>query len=137
MKKYLVVALIATGLFVSACGGVGGANPVVTVTATQTQTVAPVPTEPTLEDKEYMFLETMRNSGISWLMDANPNDLLDLARQTCQILDNGYTVNELVEALAQGFVNDGLTNDPELYEGTGMIIGSSIAIFCPEYGNQI
>ena len=135
MKKYFVVALVAAGLLISACGGgVGGSNPTVTVTATQEP--APFPTEPTVADKEYMFLETMRNSGITWLMVADSDQLLSLAMQTCQILDSGYTVDQLIEELATGFVNDGLTNDPELYEGTGMLIGASVAVFCPEYGTQ-
>ena len=137
MKKYFVVALVAVGVLLSACGGgIGGQTSTVTVTATPTPDPFPLITEPTLADKEYMFLETVRNSGVTWLMVADSNELLDLARQTCQILDSGYTVDELIQTVAEGFVNDGLTNDPELYEGTGFLIGASVAAFCPQYGNQ-
>lgn len=139
MKKYFVVSLVAAGVLLSACGaGIGGQTNTVTVTATPTAVPQPipVPTEPTVADKEYMFLETMRNSGITWLMAADTNQLLDLAYQTCQILDSGYTVDELIQGLAENFVNDGLTNDPELYEGTGILIGASVAIFCPQYGYE-
>ena len=140
MKKYFVVALVAVGVLVSACGaGIGGQTNTVTVTATPTALPQPIPlpTEPTVADKEYMFLETMRNSGVTWLMVADTDQLLDLAYQTCQILDSGYTVDELVQALATGFAEDGMGNDPELYEGTGFLIGASVAAFCPQYGYQI
>lgn len=138
MKKYIITALVAAGLLLTGCGA-GASTVTVTSTETKTETATPLPfpTEPTVADKEYMFLETVRNSGITWLMVADADQLLDLGYQTCQILDSGYTVDELIQALAMGFVEDGMGSDPELYEGTGFLIGASVAAFCPKYGYQI
>ena len=137
MKKYLVAAVVATGLLISACGGAGGASPVVTVTATQTETAQPVQTQPTTEDQDYMFLEAIRNSNITWLMQANTSDLLDLAHQACNILDSGVTLDQLIAGLAQSFVEQGMTSDPELYRGTGFLLAAAVNVYCPQYGNQI
>ena len=126
MKKIILIAVAVIAL----AGCSTATTPVSTVTVTQ-QAPAPTQTQ-SLDDK---VLEVLRSQGNSYLNNASDAQLLDLSSQICPILNNGVTVRQLLVQLANQFATDNA--DPELVSAAGIIVGVSVAAYCPQYSDQV
>lgn len=129
MKRKLLIGilLLATASTMAACG--------TTSTPSSTVTITQAPDTPTPEpmSKEDVFLTALRTSGNSYLESADSSDLLDVGYETCNMLDQGYTVDQLVYALA----SSGNFTTTESQQAVGFVLGAAVSVFCPEYGYQI
>ena len=92
---------------------------------------APAP-EPVYTDEDY-FITEVRSSGNRYVDNASDYDLLDIGRQTCSLLDDGYTIDDIITYLVAN--ND--SNSTSFLEFEGIVIGAAVRNLCPEYTNQI
>ena len=130
-KTMSAIALSAIALFgLAACSS--EATPAPTVTVTQK---APTPTqEPALTTEDY-YIQNLRSFG-NYYVEANSDaTLIDTAYSVCTDLDSGYTVTDIVSEILLSPEFD--ATDSEAVEYVGLIIGASVAAFCPEYTYQI
>lgn len=129
MKKttLLIGGVLAGSLLLTGCAS--GSS--YTRPAPEDTYVAPEP-EPVYTDEDY-FVAEIRYSGNSYAANPSDSDLIDVGRQTCSLLDDGYTVMEIATYL----VENGDSNDPEFYEFEGIVVGSAVRNLCPEYTYQI
>jgi PBP1b-binding outer membrane lipoprotein LpoB len=124
-NKLIAGSLIAlSALFLAGCSNTSSA-PV------ETQTVYVEPSQPavpelTVEEQYILHINSFDNYYISTTSDA---DLVSLGKQTCTVLDSGYTIEELVNDFA---TSSSFTEDAQ-FEFIGLVIGSGIKFFCPEY----
>lgn len=123
-KSVKVAAVLAASLFVlSACGS-SDAAPTVTVTEEM----------PTYESTpEQNYLDSLRATGNQFALSSSDADLINVGYQACEVLDSGYTLDELVTEL----VMSGNYTTTEETEFVGMTIGAAIREFCPHHSWQV
>ena len=82
---------------------------------------------PPQESKSEMYLDLVRDEYSE--LDSVPDRLLlDLAKNTCDLLDAGGTTDDLFNA------TQGTGIETEM---AGFVTGSAIGIFCPEYADSL
>ena len=72
------------------------------------------------------FIDRLDEGGIAY---SSESAATKAGRSVCDVLDEGYSVNQAAYAAADG-------TGYSLYEA-GFIVGASVYAYCPEYGNQI
>lgn len=134
IKKYIiaggaVVALVLAGIV----GGSISSNNSAKETPTPDYTVVePEPVEPISLDEQYLFAVHYADN---YIVESNTDaDLIAIGKQTCDTLDTGLTVQDLMFALVADA--DGSESDA-YWEFAGIIIGAGVATYCPEYSYQI
>lgn len=132
MKKYIsiVAALFALTFVLGACSTNSGTpQPTVTVTQEPTDTYEP----PTVYSDEEEFIYDMRSVD-NWIINENTDAaLIELGWGVCDVLDTGYTVEDIVyELVGSGTV----ATDAEI-EFAGTLIAAAILDLCPEYSWQV
>jgi hypothetical protein len=147
MKKLFAIAGSALLIVVlAACSGGSSSapspDPTVTVTATPTPTVTvtakPTPTKtskpkPPAVSKETRFLNAVNGSGNYYAANNSNASILQVGQETCRLLDNGYTVNDVVAEL-EASVDQ---SDSEFVEFEALVIYHAVTILCPEYRYQL
>lgn len=130
-----LITLLAVGMLALAGCGNSEAAPQVTVTETvdswsDTDTGTNSGGELSSEDA---FLFELSLSGNYLIESMSDYDLLDLGWSTCETLDSGVSLLELVDAfvMSGNFVTDAET------EYVGLVIGASIRNLCPQHEWQI
>lgn len=113
-----IVALALAG-----CSSSASPAPTVTVTETQAPQVS----------KEDAFMASLQSSGNVYLENMSRADALKIAHNTCDLLNQGYTLYDIVEVLA----NSGNFTTADEQQAVGYILGAGIQVFCPEYSYQI
>lgn len=131
----VLVAVLTTSL--TACEDNGSEPRAETVTISASpQPSAQEPTQgPTQEgeDKESMealFIETVRDEYPE--LAGNEESELLLAKSTCKALESGATVRAVFEAAARE-----ANGDSEVAGYLGFVMGVGIAVFCPEYADEL
>lgn len=129
-KQKLIIGAAVVGvlLFGVAIGNSSKNN----TSAPSSQSQVTEPPAPTYSDEDY-FLAEVRSSGNAYVANADDASLISIGKQTCGLLDDGYTVLEIATYL----VENGTSNDSEFYEFEGIVMGAGIRNFCPEYSGQI
>lgn len=90
-----------------------------------------VPIEPSMSAED-MYLRDVHAQNNPDLEDETDRDLLNIGYETCNVLDQGYTVEELVLYL----LSEGNPSDAEI-KYQSIIIGNAIEYLCPEYLDQV
>ena len=126
MKKTALVAAFAA-LLLAGCSTTSSSDTVDTVADNfQTQDYqAPVQTP------EEQYLEDVKAQNNADLMDESDYDLLNVGYQTCEVLDSGYSIGEMVQYL----LSDNPSESDIKY--MSIIIGNAVEYLCPEYMPQL
>lgn len=97
-----------------------------------TNTWTPEPEVPSYTDEdEFLFaVNDMDNSVIAYTSDS---DLLDMGWAVCQVLDDGFTLEDIVNEF---IYNSDLSTEEE-FEAVGIIMGGAVIYLCPEYAYMI
>ena len=82
---------------------------------------------PEIQTDRELYLETVRTE-FSVLNDVSDQSLVDLAENTCGLLDTGGTVYDVFDIANESGM------PPEM---SGYITGAAIAAYCPEYLDQL
>ena len=123
-KTKIIIGLGAVGvLLVGLLIGSSHSSPAPSADPTQTAAPAPVATD----DETYIGL--VRSYGNSYIDNAEDYQLIKIAHDTCDVLDSGYTLDEVINYLAA----NGTSTDQEFYQAEGIIIGGAINVYCPVY----
>lgn len=124
---FFTLGMITAALILTGCGSSSSGTPVDTVTETVTEEPAYVPTA---EDD---YLSRLATAGNPIIDNASDSELINLGYQNCELLDDGYTVTEVVEYM----VTSGNFSTDDEYRFIGAIIGASVYALCPEYEGQV
>ena len=130
MKNIIIASSIAiASLGLGACSS--DAAPVPTVTVTQ-QAPAPTQDDPptTTMSNEELYILGLRSMNNRIINNASDSELLEVGYSVCDVLDAGYTVDEVISYLAAEMAKDGGASDTYV-EAVGYIIGASETILCP------
>ena len=130
MKNIIIASSIAiASLGLVACSS--DAAPVPTVTVTQ-QAPAPTQDDPptTTMSNEELYILGLRSMNNRIINNASDSELLEVGYSVCDVLDAGYTVDEVISYLAAEMAKDGGASDTYV-EAVGYIIGASETILCP------
>lgn len=126
MKKTAVLAALAA-LLLAGCSSSSSTDTVGSVSDSfQTEDY-----QTPVQTPEEQYLSDVKAQNNPDLMDETDADLLQVGYQTCEVLDSGYSVQEMVQYL--------LSDNPSESEIAYMsiIIGNAIEYFCPEYLPQL
>lgn len=131
MKKIIIA--VAAGLStvaLVACSAESVPAPTVTVTqeAQPSQPSAP-DTSSKYNSSEQMYLTTMRSTGNAVLASGSDSDLLEMGYDVCAILDKGYSVDDIAEAMAEELVRQGYNTSVHA-EAVGHIIYGANRLLC-------
>lgn len=130
-QKLIIGAIIAGVLIVGiGIGNAGNGNSSADNSTSSTQ-VDPAPA-PVYTAEDY-FLTEVRSTGNSYVDNNSDADLLKVGHQTCDVLDQGYTVTDVATYLVQN--SD--SSDSSFFEFEGIVIGAAVRNLCPEYESQI
>jgi hypothetical protein len=132
MKKIIVASCIAiASVGLVACSS--DATPAPTVTVTQ-QAPAPTQDDPeppsTAMSDEDLYLLGLRSMGNRIIDSSSDSELLEVGYSVCDVLDAGYTVDEVIAYLATEMAKDGGASDTYV-EAVGYIIGAAETVLCP------
>lgn len=128
-ELFLRVLLFAalSSLVVLVLAGCSTSNsPAPTVTVTESS----APNYGTPEDA---FINSLRTSGNVYLENIGRASALKVAHETCSLLDQGYTLIDILQAL----VDSGQFTTSDQQQAVGFLIGAGIQAFCPEYSYQV
>ena len=127
MKKIIIAAAIST-LALVACSSESDPAPTVTVTESQGDAYSEYDGSSSSEE---VYLIAMRSSGNPIIAGSSDSELLEIGYAVCDILYQGYTVDDIVEYMARELVlsgNDTSTNA----KAVGYIIGAADKILCAQ-----
>ena len=130
MKKIIIASSIAiASLGLVACSS--DAAPAPTVTVTQ-QAPAPTQDDPptTSMSNEDIYLLSLRSMDNRIINNASDGELLEVGYSVCDVLEAGYTVDEVIAYLAAEMAKDGGASETYV-EAVGYIIGASETALCP------
>lgn len=99
-------------------------------------TNAPVATNapaPIQADKEEVFLTMARNTYPVELAQVDDETLVSTALSTCNGLDSGMTMTQILTIAAESAVKNGLSDS--YIEAMGGVIGYGVGVYCPEYAD--
>ena len=132
MKKIIVASSIAiASMGLVACSS--DASPAPTVTVTQ-QAPAPTQDDPeppstTMSDED-LYLFSLRAMGNRIIDTSSDGELLEVGYSVCDVLNAGYSVEEVIAYLASEMAKDGGASDTYA-EAVGYIIGAAETALCP------
>lgn len=97
-----------------------------------TNTWTPEPEVPSYssEDEYLWALSDMNNDIIDYSSDS---DLLDMGWAVCDVLDDGYDLNDIIDY----FVYESDFSTEEEFEALGIVVGGAVVYLCPEYSYMI
>ena len=132
--KLLALFAIVPALFLAGCSSASDTAP----EDTKTVYVTPTP-EDTPDDYSYYssdeedYLWAVRDAGGSIINNASDDELLELGWNVCAVLDEGYSVEDIIyELVGSGTV----TTDAEA-EFAGTIVGGAVFYLCIEHSWQV
>lgn len=82
---------------------------------------------------EDQFLAAVNGAGNSIVLTTSDSDLLDMGWSVCNVLDQGYDLNDIADEL---IYNSDLSTQEE-FEAVGVIMGGAVSYLCPEYQYMI
>lgn len=125
LSKY-AVALGATVLMVSACGGNDRIVYMPTPEAQYTSTQAPPTYSPSLSSSERALLSDVRDlyGGVIYAEDQL---VIDAAYETCRLFRDGMTLQDVIDVL-----NESAQGDSSVYELLSAVVVAAVFNFCPE-----
>lgn len=130
----LTASVLSLGLLLAGCSSEGSPQPTVTVTK-DAVTPTQQPTEEPALTTEEAYIENLRSWG-NYYVDINSDEtLLTTGYSVCTDLDDGYTVTDIVFEILSSPDFD--SSDSDAVQYVGLILGASVAAFCPEYSWQI
>ena len=135
-KKIAVLSasILSLGLLLAGCSSEGSPQPTVTVTK-DAVTPSQQPTEAPALTTEDAYIENLRSWG-NYYVDINSDEtLITTGYSVCTDLDDGYNVTDIISEILLSPDFD--SSDSEAVEYVGLILGASVAAFCPEYTYQI
>ena len=112
-----IAAAILVAVPLAACGTDG--QPTIAATPVAETTAAATTPDPDVIDTA--FLAVMRKHGIP-----ASQTTIDAAKSTCEALDAGNTITEVLRIAVTNLGSDG-----------GYFIGASVAAYCPDYSGDI
>ncbi len=132
-KKLIVgiLALLALVLVLAGCSTESS-----NTTPTETVYVTPTPDLPdaNISSPEDDYLWAMRNNVDNYYIDqASDKDLLELGWSVCAVLDDGYSVEEIIYEL----IGSGTVETNEEAEFAGSVVGGAVYNLCPEHSWQV
>ena len=130
MKNIIIASSIAiASLGLVACSSDAAPTPTVTVTQ---QAPAPTQDDPptTTMSNEELYLLALRSMDNRIIDNASDGELLEVGYSVCDVLDAGYTVDEVIAYLAAEMARDGGASETYV-EAVGYIIGASETALCP------
>lgn len=135
MSAAALAVVLAAGL--SACGGSEAEPKTATVTVTASPEPAPEPAPepepetqaPTLT-KRALFLEVVYDEYP--YMRGSDKDLVSYAKSVCTLFDAGGTWDDVITIIVENS-ND----DEDAAEFIGFVAGAGVAVFCPEYSDEL
>ncbi len=132
MKKIIIA--VAAGLSTVALVACSAESvPAPTVTVTQEAQPEAQPSEPDTyskyDSREEMYLTTLRSSGNSVIASGSDSQLLEMGYDVCAILDKGYSVDDIAEAMAEELVRQGYNTSVHA-EAVGHIIYGANRLLC-------
>lgn len=97
-----------------------------------TNTWTPEPEVPSYSsEEEFLYaVNSMDNSVIAYTSDS---DLLNMGWGVCDVLDEGYTLDDIANEL---IYNSDLSTETE-FEAVGIIMAGAVSYLCPEYEYMI
>ena len=126
---FFTVGMLFAAFLLAGCGTTAEEpQPVVTKTVTETPSPEPVVE---MTDEE-MFLLNLQASDNPFVYGMDESAALDVAYSTCDLLDSGITVDEVVES----FATSGDFSIDQM-GAAGYIMGSAIAALCPQHKWQV
>ena len=134
MIKKIAIASVAV-LTLAGCASNNKAEdpaPVVTVTEQAPIYVDPPVTDSYVSvDDEYLY--ALHDMEDSYIENTPDSDLLDIGNATCEALDSGVTISELVFSLASSDTFE----TAEQAQAGGIIIAAAASILCPQHASQV
>lgn len=130
MKKIFVLAFISMAALV-ACSSEAAPSPTVTITES-----VQAPQQDSYDDgttnlsNEEIYLLGVKSANNPILNSASDSELLEVGYSVCDILDQGFTTDDIIAYMAREMVNDGLTSEAHA-EAVGYIIGAAESALCP------
>lgn len=136
MKRYITLGLVT--LTLAACSA---QESVVTIETTTTTTTvppttttevvltAPPTTQPEMSDEDWFLMFVHDDTNLEWMY--NDYELLQLGRGMCGFLYQGYTADDIFEAMAELYFTTSMTE--EMAMDLAALFGYAINSFCPEY----
>jgi len=79
---------------------------------------------------EELYLLALRSMDNRIIDNASDGELLEVGYSVCDVLDAGYTVDEVIAYLAAEMARDGGASETYV-EAVGYIIGASETALCP------
>jgi hypothetical protein len=130
MKTIIVASSIAiASMGLVACSS--DASPAPTVTVTQ-QAPAPTQDDPptTSMSNQDLYLLGLRSMNNRIINSSSDGELLEVGYSVCDVLEAGYTVDEVIAYLAREMAKDGGASETYV-EAVGYIIGAAETALCP------
>ena len=130
MKKIIIASSITiASLGLVACSSDAAPAPTVTVTQQAPALTQDDPPTTVMSDEE-LYLLGLRSMNNRIINNASDSELLEVGYSVCDVLDAGYTVDEVIAYLAAEMAKDGGASETYV-EAVGYIIGASETILCP------
>lgn len=135
MNKIVITLVAASTMFISGCAS--SATPVPTVTITES---VEVPATPSTDDgavtnsNEDLYLLGIKSMNNQILNRATDRELLEMGYSVCDALNAGYSVDDVIEFMAEEIARDGGASDTFL-EAVGYIIGAADTALCPGFAS--
>ena len=126
--KRILVPVVAV-LALTACGSTT-ASPASVVTVTAAPAPAPATDSLVVSDSDYLTVLHSLNDPV--IEAANESDLVSIGHSTCDLLDQGNSITDIVTYL----VTTNSYTDAETY-AIGEIMGAGVAAFCPQYVAEV
>lgn len=129
MKKFgTTLAGMILVLGVTGCSDSGEKAEPAQPTVTVTVEAEPAPeTEMSEDDAERIFLMVVKDEYPQFEGEEANQVLIDFANTTCDLLDNGGTVGDVVGLIESG------SSSPDEAEMFGYVVGAGMQAFCPEH----
>jgi PBP1b-binding outer membrane lipoprotein LpoB len=132
----IVITLVAAGtMFIAGCSS--SATPVPTVTVTESVEVNPTPSNDdgtTINSNEDLYLLGIKSMNNPILNRATDAELLEMGYSVCDALNAGYSVDDVIQFMAEQIARDGGASDTFL-EAVGYIIGAADTALCPGFAS--
>lgn len=129
MFKKIAIASLAVLVLAGCASNNKTADPAPVVTVTEQ---APPATD-SYTSPEDTFLTDLHDMGNVYIEGTTDSNLLDIGHSTCDALDGGNTIDDIITYLA----TNGTFDTTDQAEAGGMIIAAAVVDLCPEYTSQV
>ena len=134
INKKLIVGILAILALVLVLAGCSTESSNTTPTETVYVTPTPDLPEPDISTPEDDYLWAVRHNVDNYYIDeASDRDLIDLGWSVCDVLDQGYSVEDIIYEL----IGSGTVGTNEEAEFAGAIVGGAVYNLCPEHSWQV